>query len=237
MKQICTLITALFCSVIVFGQSKLSISSTGNADIRVMIDGKKYTASNNMVMVNNLKNGNHSVKVFRLQNDRNRNQANNRNPAYQLVYSGNVFVKPQYHLDIMINRFGKAFVDEQLISGGYNDDDDDDWGVDNNDQYYDRYSRRAMEKAAFDQLKQSLRKENFDDTRLRVARQVVSSNFFTAAQVKELVSLFSFEDSRLEMAKYAYDNTIDKGNYFMVGEAFNFSSTKESLMNYIQTRK
>jgi len=236
MKQICTFFTALFCSVLVFGQSKLSVSSTGNADIRVMIDGKKYTASNNMLMVNNLKNGNHNVKIFKFQNDRNRNQANNRNGIYQLVYSSTIFVKAQYHVDISINRFGKAFVDEQLISGGYNDEDDD-WGVDNNDQYYDRYSRRAMDKESFDRFKQSLKKESFDDTRLRVAKQFVNTNYFTAAQVKDLAGLFGFEEGKLEIAKYAYDYTVDKGNYFIVADAFSFGSSKESLMSYIQTRK
>ena len=237
MKKTFTLLTALFFSIIVFAQSKLSISSTGNADIRVMVDGKKYTANNNMVMVNNLKNGNHNIKIFRLQNERNRNQANNRNGSYQLVYSNNLFVKPQYHVDIIINRFGKAFVDEQLIANGYNDDEDDDWGVDNNDRYYDRYSRKAMERTEFDQFKQSLRKESFDETRLRIAKQFVSNNYFNAAQVKELVGLFSFEESRLEIAKYAYDYTVDKGNYFVVSDAFSFSSSKEALMGYIQTKK
>lgn len=56
-------------------------------------------------------------------------------------------------------------------------------------------------------------------------------------QVKELLALFSYEDSKLELAKYAYDYTVDKGNYFMVNEAFSYSSSKESLMDYIKNRK
>ena len=236
MKKTFTLLTALFFSAILFAQSKLSISASGNADIRVMVDGIRYTSNGRDIVINNLKNGNHTVKIFRAGNDRNRNNSNNRSNGYQLVYSNNLFVKPQYHVDITINRFGKVFVDEQMISGGYNDDDDD-WGVDNNDQYYDRSSRRAMENNAFQQLKQSIGNESFDNTRLKVAKQFIAANYFTTAQVKELVLLFSFENSRLDIAKYAYDYTVDKGNYFLINDAFSFNNSKDALMDYIKNRK
>lgn len=236
MKKTFTLLALLLFSTILLAQTKLTISSVGNADLRVMVDGIKYTSNGRDIVINNLKNGNRIVKIFRAGNDRNRYNGSNRNNGYQLVYSSSVFVKPQYHVDITINRFGKAFVDEQMISGGYNDDDDD-WGVDNNDQYYDRFSRRVMDKATFDQFRQTLKKEAFDDTRLKLAKQFVSSNYFNAVQVKEMMGLFAFEDSKLELAKYAYDYTVDKGNYFIVNDAFVYSSSKEELMNYIKNRK
>ncbi|MBL7701367.1 MAG: DUF4476 domain-containing protein [Ferruginibacter sp.] len=236
MKKTFTLSALLFISTILFAQSKLTISASGNTDLRVMVDGVKYTSNGRDIVISNLKNGNRIVKIFRAGNERNRFNNSNRNNGYQLVYSSSVFVKPQYHIDITINRFGKAFVDEQMINGGYNDDDDE-WGVDNNDQYYDRYSRRAMDQATFDQFKQALKKESFDDTRLKVAKQFVGNNYFSAVQVKELVGLFAFEESKLVLAKYAYDYTVDKGNYFIVNDAFAFSSSKEELMNHIQNRK
>ncbi len=236
MKKTFTLAAALFFSSILFAQSKLTISAIGNADIRVMVDGIKYTSNGRDIVISNVRNGNHSVKIFRAGNDRNRYNGNNRNNGYQLVYANNIFIKAQYHVDITINRFGKAFVDEQLLSGGYNDDDDD-WGVDNNDQYYDRNSRRAMDNNAFQQLKQSIGNESFENTKLKVARQFIASNYFTTAQVKELVLLFSFENNRLDIAKYAYDYTIDKGNYFLVNDAFSFSNSKDALMDYIKNRK
>ena len=236
MKKTFTLLTALFFSAILFAQSKLSISASGNADIRVMVDGIRYTSNGRDIVISNLKNGNHSVKIFRAGNERNRYNGNNRSNGYQLVYSNNRFVKQQYHVDMTSNRVGKAVVDEQVISGGYNDDDDD-WGVDNNDQYYDRGSRRAMDNNAFQQLKQSIGNESFDNTRLKVAKQFIATNYFTTAQVKELVLLFSFENSRLDIAKYAYDYTVDKGNYFLINDAFSFSNSKDALMDYIKNRK
>lgn len=238
MKKTFTLLATLFLVTGLSAQVKLSITNSGNSAIRVMVDGKKYSGNNNLVMINNLNSGNHVVKIFRQVNERNRgNGNNNRNAGYQLLYSKNVFVKAQHHVDITINRFGKVFVDEQLISGGYGDDDDDDWGVDDNDRYYDRYSRSAMDNSTFEQLKQTLKRESFDDNRMKIARQVIGVNFVNTAQVKEMMGLFSFEKNRLEIAKFAYDYTTDKGNYFILYDAFSFSSSKEELMNYIQNRK
>jgi hypothetical protein len=235
MKKIFTLFTSLCLSVILFAQSKLTITNSGFADIRVMIDGRKYPAGNNVIMINNLQSGNHSVKIFKATNDRNRSQGNNRNSSYQLVYSSNLFVKQQYHVDISINRFGKAFVDEQIISSWNNDDDD--WAVDNDGQYYDNVSKRQMNNADFQKLKQTLQGESFENTKLKIAKQFIAANYFTAAQIKELANVFSYENSKLDIAKFAYDYTIDKGNYFMVNDVFSYSSSKEALMEYIGTKK
>ena len=234
MKKTFTLLTALCLSVILFGQSKLSITNSGNGDLRVMIDGLKYITSGQEISFGNLKSGNHTVKIFRAANDRSRYGANNRGNNYQLVYSTNIMLKQQYHVDIIINRFGKAFVDEQLINGGYSNNDED-WG--DNDGYEVGDSKRPMDKNNFLDLKQSIAIESFQDSKLKIAKQFVSVNYFTATQIKELAGLFSFEDDRLNFAKFAYDYTVDKRNYFVVNDVFSYSASKETLMDYIKNRK
>ena len=94
-----------------------------------------------------------------------------------------------------------------------------------------------MDNNSFQQLKKSIANESYESTKLKVSKQFVSVNYFNATQVKELLALFSYEDSKLELAKYAYDYTVDKGNYFVVNEAFSYSSSKESLMDYIKNRQ
>jgi len=53
--------------------------------------------------------------------------------------------------------------------------------------------------------------------------------------VKELVGLFTFESSKLEIAKAAYGRTIDKNNFYQVNDAFTFSSSVDELSEYINT--
>lgn len=243
MKQIFTLLIATFTSISLYAYpnySKMTISSAANSKMRVMVDGNRYKLNDNSVTINNLQQGYHAVKVYRQV--RGNRQGNgygngNSNNNYQLVYSANVYVKPQYHVDITINRFGKAFIDEQVISAGYYDDeDDDDWGSNNwnDNNWNDNNIGMAMNSQSFSSFKQSISNESFDNTRMNIAKSVINTNYFTSAQIKELLPLFSFEGNKLEIAKYAYKNTLDKNNYFSVADCFTFSSNKDELMRYIQ---
>src|SRR5205085_8569958 len=103
-----------------------------------------------------------------------------------------IYIKPRYHVDITINRFGKAFVDERQMGAGY---DEEDYDV-NNDNGYDQ----AMNARAFEQFKQTIRTESFDNAKLIMAKQTISRNYFNASQVREIVELFSFENSKLDIA-------------------------------------
>lgn len=240
MKRTFTLLIALSFSLTLLAftnQSKLSVSASGNNEIRVMVDGRKYRTNNNAVIINNLSSGYHAVKIYLVKNNRYGGQGNhNRYNNMQLVYSSNVNVKPQFQVDITINRFGRAFVDEQLISAGYYDDEDD-WDDDQNGGYSGNNNyNREMDSRSFEQLKQTLKNESFDDTRLSISRQVMKNNWFTVTQVKELMGLFSFEDRKLDLAKSAYDNTVDKGNYFLLYDALRFSSSKEALGKFIESK-
>jgi hypothetical protein len=85
---------------------------------------------------------------------------------------------------------------------------------------------------------QALRKESFDQTRDKLARQILSSSRkrFLAAQIKAMLKCFDFEATRLELAKFAYDYTLDREQYFQVNDALEFAGSRESLSQYIRTR-
>src|SRR5688572_7588983 len=104
----------------------------------------------------------------------------------------------------------------------------------NNDPRYDNNNSRAMNNTDFTQAKETLRREWFENTRLETAKQIIDRNYFTSQQVKEIVLLFTFENNRLDIAKYAYGKTVDKGNYFMLNDAFTFNNNKEALKEYIR---
>jgi hypothetical protein len=229
-------------------QTKLSVAALSNAPIRVTVDGQRYDqgsnswgVTTNSIVVQDLANGYHTIKVFQQRNNRryDNDRRRNRNEDYTLIYSATVFIKPMYHIDIVINRFGKALIDEQYINGrDYYDYDDD---VRNNNRDYDRDNRdrdyrneRAMDNRDFIMAKNQLQRESFDNTRLLMARQISDNNYLSAQQVKELMQLFSFDDKKLDFAKYAYRRTADRNNYFIVYDAFSFSSNKEELATYIR---
>jgi hypothetical protein len=86
----------------------------------------------------------------------------------------------------------------------------------------------------FEQAKHSIGSKDFEDSKLTIAKQIISTNCLLSSQVREIMLMFSFEDSRLAFAKYAYGYTLDLGNYYKVNDAFTFESTIDELNEYIQ---
>lgn len=217
---------AIFVSLTIFAypnSTKLTISTFNNQSIAIMIDGREVQLrqNDNTYVINDLAAGYHSIKIY--QQGSNGRRRNNKS---KVIYNGNVYVKRGYHTDITINRFGKAFVDEQMIGSDYQDNE-------NNGGNNDTYSQ-PMNSRSFEQLRQSIANESFDNTKMNMAKPNIAANFFSAAQAKQIVQQFNYENSKLEIAKYLYKYTLDKNNYITVYDAFTYSSSKDELSLYIR---
>lgn len=232
MKKTFTFLTFLFfiaLSATAFS-NRLTISSNNdNPDIRVQVDGKNYQLGRNSqddIVIDDLRAGYHNVKVYKSSGSRRGwgNQSNN----LKLLYNGNIIIRSGFHTDITINRFGKAFVDERQIQR-YEDDGN------NYDNY--EWNRQPMNERSFEQLKQSIRRESFDDTKLSIAKTAIRDQAVSTTQVRELLGLFSFEQNKLDIAKYCYQYTTDHNNYYLVANSFAYSSSKQELMRYIEQNR
>lgn len=91
-----------------------------------------------------------------------------------------------------------------------------------------------MDNRDFNQAKETLRNEWFENTRVTSAKQIISANYFTSQQVKELLQLFTFENNKLELAKLAYSRSTDRNNYYLVNDVFTYSNSKDELARYIR---
>lgn len=94
-----------------------------------------------------------------------------------------------------------------------------------------------MSATDFADAKQSISSKSFEDSKLTIARQITSSNCLLCSQVKEIMKLFSFEDSKLDFAKFAYDYVYDLNNYYKLNDAFTFESSIDDLNEYINMKK
>jgi hypothetical protein len=93
-----------------------------------------------------------------------------------------------------------------------------------------------MSDSEFSEAKKSIESKSFEDTRMTMAKQVGRDRCFTVDQVKALMGVFSFEDSKLDFAKYAYDRTFDIGNYYKLNDAFTFESSVDDLNTFLEAR-
>jgi hypothetical protein len=86
-----------------------------------------------------------------------------------------------------------------------------------------------MSDASFIAAKKTISKQSFDDTKLTTAKQILKTNCLSSAQIKEIMLLFSFEATRLELAKLGYTKCVDVNNYFLLNDAFSFESSVTEL--------
>jgi hypothetical protein len=250
MKAIFTLFTSLLLSVALFAadakpKSMLIVKSTDAGDVRVVLDGRRFESNTNMVTIQDLDAGNHTIKVYRQKNNGLFTIFNKR---YEVVYNTSLKVKPGTSISITIDRFGRTSMQESKIFRGrqgrgwendYDRGNDHIFDYDQDGKFgdYDNnygYSK-GMNDREFSQVLQSISKEWLETNKLKSATQIVKSNSLTSAQVKQLVLLFNFESNKLELAKQAYPGTVDKKNYFMINDVFSFNSSREDLARFIRS--
>jgi uncharacterized protein DUF4476 len=209
-----------------------------------MLDGKRFESSTNTVTIQEVVAGYHTIKVYQPKSTGLFNIFNKR---YEEVYNTALNIKPGTAVNIIIDRFGRTSILESKIfrgrqGRGWDNDYDrntdthqydsgESWGdYDNNYGYASGMSDRE-----FSQLLNDINKEWLETNKLKSATQVVRTTSLTSAQVKQLVLLFSFEINKLELAKQAYQNTVDKKNYFMINDVFSFNSSRDELARYIRS--
>ncbi|MGV3460132.1 MAG: DUF4476 domain-containing protein [Flavobacterium sp.] len=107
----------------------------------------------------------------------------------------------------------------------------------NNEERYveerPRGCRNAMSPRDYEEAKATIKSIAFDDTKASTAMQIISANCLNTTQIIGLLDLFSFEDTKLELAKTAYGYCVDHNNYYKVVTAFKFDSSKEELNKYM----
>ena len=83
----------------------------------------------------------------------------------------------------------------------------------------------------------TIKKQAFEDTRLKTAKQVISANCLNVDQIIQIANTFSFEDNKLDFAKYAYGYCIEPRNYFKLNGIFAFSENVDALSDYVQSQQ
>lgn len=91
-----------------------------------------------------------------------------------------------------------------------------------------------MSGSDFNSAKASISSKTFEDSKLTVAKQIVDANCLSSKQVKEVMQLFTYEESKLDFAKYAYRRVTDPNNYYQLNDAFTFESSIDDLNTYIR---
>ncbi|HEX7904248.1 MAG TPA: DUF4476 domain-containing protein [Chitinophagaceae bacterium] len=109
----------------------------------------------------------------------------------------------------------------------------DDRSNNNNDRY-----NNAMNDREFSRILESINKEWLETNKMKSASQVLSTSFFTSAQVKQMALLFSFENNRVDLAKQAYSKVVDQRNFMStMNDVFSFQTSRDELARFIRNAR
>lgn len=214
-----------------------------NIPFKVYVDGRPFTKSATQAHINDFPLGKHVLQVFAINRFHGAEIMEN-------VYKGYISLaaNTEYYVTVL-PRFQELQFDRTIAL--YNQP----WLDQDRDEvcFYPKppvnhtcattevpqlvpIGPQPMNPAMFNQLKQTIDHATFESTKLQIFRQALNYQFFTAEQVCEIMSLFTFESTKLDVAKLAYPRTLDQQNYFIVNNSFTFSSSVNELGNYIAMR-
>lgn len=91
--------------------------------------------------------------------------------------------------------------------------------------------------AELNEMKALIKDASFKESMEKQAKMMIKSKgCFRVDQIIDLISVFSFDDSKLLVAKYAFDYCVDTQNYYRVVNAFTFKAQKDALTTFIEER-
>jgi hypothetical protein len=234
--------------------AELDIRMFDDSKMIVVIDNYEFNENSGRYYITDLSHGYHDIDVYRVMYGLG-------NQTYtELFYSGRIYLQGGFLTFAEVDRGSRLIIVKKVMlnTGHGNNNNGNHYGhYNNNGNHYGHYSgggghygyggnyghsgggygygeySYGMEPAAFAELKRSMASNSFDSNKLDFAKFAVSRNRMTSSQIYELTSMFTFESNKLEFSKFAYAYVLDPGSYFIVANAFTFSSSKRELFNFI----
>lgn len=217
-------------------RSVLKIRLSDDSPITIAIDDRRYDKHGRSVTVNDLPGGRHNLKVYSYMeyNKTNRVQA-------RLLFQGNIRIERNTLMTCVVNpQRGTMSYQTQNLDREYEYSEDryDEDKRNRNRRYRDDvYNGAAITDRDMSDLKTRVDDRITDTDKLKLMQSVLESRNYNTDQVRLMLPWLSFESSRLDFAKWAYSNVIDKKNYWKLDSEFTFSSSKDEFNEYIRNNK
>ncbi len=239
MKRALILIISAIATVTAAAQTltiTFAVNNT-NRTYQVVLDGTSYYSNStneatsttgvnttgvnnkNVITLPNQQLGSHTLAVYRMRNN-NANNNSNVNQTGNALYSNTFQLRQGYDMDIAIKNNGQVTFTEKRVRRG---------NIGNR-------NRTPMTDVAFNQVLQNVRSRFSQSSKVSAARDAfnVSTNYFSTAQVRQVLLLVRAESARLELAKLAYGKVTDPAQFTMLYDVFPSIASRDEMNAYIR---
>ena len=80
---------------------------------------------------------------------------------------------------------------------------------------------------------EAIKKAPYENDKIKVAKEKVVNNCFNTQQIEKLLGIFNHDREKMDLAKSAYAVTVDKENYKILVENFEFNENKKEFLQFI----
>lgn len=130
-----------------------------------------------------------------------------------------------YVYDVIKSEAGRDALDDYIVEqGGSTSTTDDNAAL-----------GTAMSVSNFNQLMVRIQNQNYEEGRISEIRNALNSsyNYFSTAQIKQILLLVSSETDRISLAKLAFIRTADKANFNQLVDIFYTQNNRDDLNKFI----
>ncbi|MBI4646812.1 MAG: DUF4476 domain-containing protein [Bacteroidia bacterium] len=210
-------------------RSSLTLSMYEQGLYTVILDNQTITKATAIFSFNNIWSGVYLLKVIRQDPN-----SFNHLGFTETIYEGYIEIPDDSRVYASIDRYGELRIVKvkPLYAGPLHNDMNN--SIDSYHSHYDNeYNNYYSSQAGFELLRQTILDASFDSDKLKIAKQAAISGRLSSMKVLAIIELFTFESTKLSFAKFAYQYVVDRENYYIVNNAFTFSSTIDELNEYI----
>ena len=228
MKKIITGIALQLASVLAGAnhfKSELNLISTDRNMISVSLDNNFYSCFTPELNVSGIQPGCHYVTVVKRYFRPGYRFSNRGASRDEVVYRGYVEFPAASRICASLDGYNRLSLNVQSLCFNENN---------SQNQVCVLPCTFGMDAASFQELKNIIASRWFDSGKLETAKQAITNSSISSAQLVELMGMLSFESSKLDLAKFSYQHTVDKQKFFIVNDAFSFESSISELNDYIR---
>lgn len=236
-------------------QSMLKVHLADNSQINVAVDGRYFNKTGTSVTVGDLPAGRHKLAIYtvvRTRYGRGREE---------MVYSGKVFTHEGNITIFSYDPYNHEKNEEEQDINSYTQNNPvpparkplhngaDTYGnnppqVNNNNNDYNNDNKYIPSPAAsptgtltdvkIDQLKTRVMDKKTDTDRMKLMKDALGGETMTTSQVGNMMDWYNFEDSKVQFAKWAYPNIVDKENFGTLESKLSYQNYVDDLDKFIK---
>jgi len=222
-----------------FGFSSLNLSVYDGRNIYILFDNAPYNTPVPEINIEQITGEKHFIKVF---------YENNSPSMNNIIFSDYVYLPDGYRIYAVIDEFNKFVIYKKIAYSNSlyssqkctcNCECCKNCPVCNpvNFNTFDECKYRIINEESFNTLKSVINSKSFENTKKDIITDAINRNFFSSSQLRELLSLLSFESTKIETAKYSYKKICDKQNFSVIFDVFQFESSVNSMTDWLRNNK